>query len=249
VSDTRWTRLRAPFPATAIAWDPVEFDPAGEVARLAPRLERDALAERLDEVLGPGGWSVRFAAAGGGVACTLQLGEVTRGAVADVVAVVSEPASRAADRAFAAAAALAGMRPGATVSRWVPYDPEAGAVMDDEVLATEGPAAGAPPATPVAGGVAVDSAPASAVVAPPSDGAGPDDVLRAAAEARGLTSEGQRMIDRLLERLKDEGQGLAAARLLVKYGGYGKDPEAARELYAKLRELLIRAGERAEVQA
>jgi hypothetical protein len=46
------------------------------------------------------------------------------------------------------------------------------------------------------------------------------------------------MIDRLVERLKDEGQGLAAARLLVRYGGYGKDPDAARELYAQLRELL-----------
>jgi hypothetical protein len=52
---------------------------------------------------------------------------------------------------------------------------------------------------------------------------------------------GQQMIDRLVERLKGEGQGLAAARLLVKHGGYGKDPEAARELYAQLRELLLAA--------
>ena len=46
------------------------------------------------------------------------------------------------------------------------------------------------------------------------------------------------MIDRLVDRLKDEGQGLAAARLLVRYGGYGKDPDTARELYAQLRVLL-----------
>jgi hypothetical protein len=51
------------------------------------------------------------------------------------------------------------------------------------------------------------------------------------------------MIDRLVERLKEEGQGLAAARLLVKHGGYGNDPAAARELYAQLRALLLRAGE------
>lgn len=49
------------------------------------------------------------------------------------------------------------------------------------------------------------------------------------------------MIDRLIERLKAEGQGLAAARILVKHGGYGKDPQAARELYGELRDLL-RAG-------
>ena len=49
---------------------------------------------------------------------------------------------------------------------------------------------------------------------------------------------GQQMIDRLVDRLKDEGQGLAAARLLVRYGGYGKDPDTARELYAQLRALL-----------
>jgi hypothetical protein len=51
--------------------------------------------------------------------------------------------------------------------------------------------------------------------------------------------EGQQMIDRLIERLKAQGQGLAAARILVKHGGYGKDPVAARELYAALRQLLL----------
>jgi hypothetical protein len=60
-----------------------------------------------------------------------------------------------------------------------------------------------------------------------------------AADAPAAKPTGQQMIDRLVERLKGEGQGLAAARLLVKYGGYGKDPEAARELYAHLRELLL----------
>lgn len=50
---------------------------------------------------------------------------------------------------------------------------------------------------------------------------------------------GQRAIDRLLERLKDEGLGLQAAKLVVEYGGYGSDPQAARELYAQLRGLLL----------
>ena len=50
---------------------------------------------------------------------------------------------------------------------------------------------------------------------------------------------GQQAIDRLLERLKAEGQGLEAAKLVVAYGGYGSSPEKARELYGKLRALLL----------
>lgn len=53
---------------------------------------------------------------------------------------------------------------------------------------------------------------------------------------------GQQAIDRLMERLRQEGQGLAAARLVTEYQGYGANPEAARELYAKLRALLLAAG-------
>ncbi len=50
---------------------------------------------------------------------------------------------------------------------------------------------------------------------------------------------GRLAIDRLLERLKTEGLGLEAAKLLIAYGGYGSDSLAARELYSKLRELLL----------
>ena len=47
------------------------------------------------------------------------------------------------------------------------------------------------------------------------------------------------MIDRLIDRLRDRGLGLQAARILVRHGGYGKDPRAARELYGELRQLLL----------
>lgn len=56
--------------------------------------------------------------------------------------------------------------------------------------------------------------------------------------------QGQQVIDRLVERLKDEGLGLEAARLLVEYGGYGSDPQTARELYGRLRELLTGRAQR-----
>lgn len=53
-------------------------------------------------------------------------------------------------------------------------------------------------------------------------------------------SAGQQAIDRLVERLKLEGRGLEAAKLLVEYGGYGENPQKGRELYSKLRALLKR---------
>lgn len=49
---------------------------------------------------------------------------------------------------------------------------------------------------------------------------------------------GQQAIDKLIERLRQEGQGLEAAKLLIRYGGYGQNPEAGKELYGKLRGLL-----------
>ncbi len=55
--------------------------------------------------------------------------------------------------------------------------------------------------------------------------------------------EGQQAIDRLVDRLRQEGLGLEAAKLLVSYGGYGENPEAARELYSKLRALLVQGAQ------
>lgn len=49
---------------------------------------------------------------------------------------------------------------------------------------------------------------------------------------------GQQAIDRLVERLRQEGRGLDAARLISRYGGYGNNPQMARELYGALRNLL-----------
>ena len=51
--------------------------------------------------------------------------------------------------------------------------------------------------------------------------------------------EAHQVIDRLVERLRAEGLGAQAARLVVRYGGYGRTPEESRELYGKLRTLLV----------
>lgn len=52
-------------------------------------------------------------------------------------------------------------------------------------------------------------------------------------------SAGQQAIDKLVERLEGQGMGKEVAKLIVNYGGYGQNPEAARELYSKLRALLV----------
>lgn len=49
---------------------------------------------------------------------------------------------------------------------------------------------------------------------------------------------GHQAIDRLVERLRQTGRGLDAAKLISRYGGYGSNPQMARELYGALRNLL-----------
>jgi len=54
----------------------------------------------------------------------------------------------------------------------------------------------------------------------------------------GEKPEPQELIDRLVERLRQAGKGREAARILTRYGGYGKTPEETRRLYGELRSLL-----------
>jgi hypothetical protein len=58
-------------------------------------------------------------------------------------------------------------------------------------------------------------------------------------EDTSMKSAGQQAIDKLVERLYGQGMGKEVAKLIVNYGGYGQNPEAARELYSKLRALLV----------
>ncbi|GAB5601959.1 Rad52/Rad22 family DNA repair protein [Thermus sp. FJN-A] len=50
--------------------------------------------------------------------------------------------------------------------------------------------------------------------------------------------EAYRLIDQLMERLKEKGMGKEAARIVTKYGGYGRTPEETKRLYGELRALL-----------
>jgi hypothetical protein len=220
---------------------------------VTPRVGVAALHARLDAAHGARGWSISYTPMPGeAVACHLVIDGVTKGVVAGPALVGGAEATAAI--AFARAASLFGAAPAwpADASAWVACDPETHEPLHaparpgqvgSPVAAPERPAEGAhrsraPEGTADAGPRPDAGAPASAD-APVISGVAPGEDTFAEAPAK---PEGQQMIDRLIERLKAQGQGLVAARILVKHGGYGKDPVAARELYAALRQLLLAGG-------
>lgn len=215
MQNSDWDRLANPFRTEEVTWRIRELAPDKRSARVEPQLTVEAIVARLDEVVGRPGWSFRYTSFGNAVGCELIVDGVARSAVVEPVRSGEGPeeCSRA---AFASSAALFGMRPpaGLPETDWVDYDPDEDTALTPEVVHAVAPSGGTDP--------------------------GPSPVTESREQVK---PEGQQAIDRLVERLKSEGSGLEAARLLVKYGGYGSDPEAARELYGKLRELLsARAG-------
>ncbi|HEX7004206.1 MAG TPA: hypothetical protein VF168_08455 [Trueperaceae bacterium] len=210
---TAWDRLSAPFLPQQMTWRVQELAPDRRGARLEPLLLQEAIKERLDEVVGVSGWSFRYRSFGPGVGCELEIGGVARSAIVEPVRDGEGP-EECAMAAFARAAELFGLRP---------------PVSDEESHWTDYDPEEGLALLPEQGTAAADS----------SEPVQPSDTTPTEA----VKPEGQQAIDRLVERLKLEGQGLEAARLLVEYGGYGSDPQAARELYGRLRGLLTRRAE------
>lgn len=231
VETTPWDALAAPFAPSDLTWRVVRLAPDKLSAQVRPQLEAAVVRARLDAVLGVGGWSHSFVALGErGLACTLSVAGIHKSAA--VAYTAQTGVADAAEDALAAAAAFFGLRPPVVLAElpWVDFDAEGGQILYEPDLtagsATE-PAAslGAEPGTEPAVAPTADAA-------PPAEGAEPAAPLPA-------KSAGQQAIDKLVDRLKAEGKGLGAAKLLNTYGGYGSDPAAARELYARLRELLL----------
>lgn len=226
-----WDALAAPFAPTDLAWRRVKLSPDRLSAQVRPQLPLGAVTRRLDDVLGRGGWSYSFSALGErGVSCTLFVGEVHKAAV--VAYSDGQDVAEAAEDALVAASALFGLRPSVLLTElpWVDYDPEQGQLLyepdiagDDALPRSEAPAERLSPE------------PSGPAPAPPPSTA-PSSALPSEERPK---SAGQQAIDKLLERLRAEGKGLGAAKLLNTYGGYGSDAQAARELYAKLRALLL----------
>ena len=239
-----WDALAAPFAASDLLWRVVKLSPDRLSAQVRPQLRASSVTARLDAVLGVDGWSREFAALGErGLVCTLRVADTAKAAVAPYTA--EAELTDTADDALAGAAALFGLRPNTLLDElpWVDYDPEQRQPLYEPDLAAEdGYTNGyinghtdsyTAPVTPP--GPSTESAPPSPPVDTPAE---PAQVEPPQAETP-PKSAGQQAIDKLVDRLKADGKGLGAAKLLNAYGGYGGDPNAARELYAKLRALLL----------
>ncbi len=139
MSTSIWTELAGALPAEAARWRAVEVEPDGATARLAPEATPEAVVARLDDVVGRAGWSLRYAAVGGGVVCELTVAEITKSAV------VAAPTTRQgrplqdgaqlADAALAKAASLFGIELPSSLleTTWAPIDPESGRLLDDAI--------------------------------------------------------------------------------------------------------------------
>ena len=237
-----WARLTSPFPPEALAWIVAEIEPGGGRARLEPAWFPDAVRRRLDTELGLEGWSFALSGTGSGVICALTVGSTTRSAVAGLGHGVAP--EQLADLAFTRCARQFGLAPQVLVahgSYWVDYDPEAGEPLF-QPEAVPG-AAGNMPGFP-SGDVPAPAVPAVEDRAAPADG-GAAAAAAATGSASGeapreASSEALAMIERLLDRLKAEGLGKEAAKLVARY--HGDTAEQARELYGRLRALLKESG-------
>lgn len=247
-----WARLSRPFSPEAFGWYVVEIAADREQVRLSPYLTTQALAARLDAELGVGGWSFTLAPLPRAVICNLTIAGVTRAAVATAEVEPLPPAATPApvpssdptaspdatvlaELALSRCAVLFGIAvPAAADDGWVDADVEAGEALFTPALvyADDHHSVGEPTAAttaPIADGGSGEQPAPAALAAPVDSGE---------AEGRGRAN-GHQVIDRLLERLRAEGLGKAAAQLVVEHHGYGRTPEEARVLYGKLRGLLL----------
>lgn len=240
MSEAPWSTLSEPFPLGAVRWHAVEGSPDGLRVRLSPHLAPEALGDRLDAAVGPDGWTFGLRPWGDDrLIAELTVRGASRATVVRVAALPGlgdaeahlDAGAAATGAAMSSAARLFGVRlPVRTVGDgWVDADPETGEALHppEHEAATAG-AAGPSDAGPMNGGRA-DAASANET---------------AEAEPAATKPDGHQVIDRLVERLREEGLGGDAARLVTAYGGYGRDPDASRELYAKLRALLVERGGR-----
>ena len=231
--------------APPVRWRVVEIAPDSQSARLAPYVPLDALARLLDATFGSGAWANRFTPFGTeAVVAELSIEGLPKSAVVRSVAGAGHPDEWAA-AALNAAAALHGLE--------LPIDPAADAWVDWDDEAREplwwpegatagGPGMGRPSDDVREPSDGAPSPPTSAVPeAAAPDTATPDTATPepAASGSAPIRSEGQRAIDKLMDRLREAGRGLEAAKLVNEHRGYGSDPDEARALYARLRQLLL----------
>ena len=200
----------------AITWRVVEVDGAEGRALVEPCFASDDLKGLLNERLGAQSWSQNYAyikqeAVVGAVICTVGMFGSSRSELRSVKTL--ESIEESAEDCFVRCLEAFGIGPWLEQNRhWVDYNSEDGELLyEPEYHIT--------PAQSPTSPIEISSPQKS-----PSD-----------------KPDGRQMIDKLIDRLRTEGQGLAVAKLLIEFGGYGANPDEARKLYTKLRELLHRS--------
>lgn len=203
----------------------------------------DTIRKELDRLVGVDGWSISVMPAGEDLlTADVRIGDTHRAVVVSVLPVagfapegeallesvgetLTNAAWSSALQAFGVKVPLVAEEDG-----WVEVDPDTGMALYPPV------AQGAPISQSVVIGTsdALDTDVSSAGVT--ADPAHTPSAEEATPEAR--KPEGHVMIDRIVERLREEGFGADVARLVMRFGGYGNDAEQSRALYAELRTLL-----------
>lgn len=217
-----WDILNEPFPPEELQWRIEALSKDKRQALVTPYVDASAVLDRLDEVVGTQGWQDSYQVlhtpppgAGGtyAVKCRLTVMDVSKEDVGE-----GDSLKAAFADALARAAAKFGVgRYLYQDKQWVDHDPDTGQFNPPRVEV------GAPVYRGRPAGVPASAPEAHRASTPPT------------AEAK---PEPQELIDRLIERLKEAGLGRQAAQIVMKYGGYGKQPDETRKLYGELRALL-----------
>jgi hypothetical protein len=204
-------QLRQPFDPEHVTWRVVEVADDARHARVRPQITATALQKRLNHVLGTLHWSYSFAPVGSGISCTLTLGTATLGTT------TLDTVSRA-----------------AVVSMDTPAPVTASERAQDALVhAAEG--FGILPPAAIDAQYWVEFDPEQQVILYEPESAPTAPVTPETTDK----SAGHQAIDKLMDKLAQQGRGLDAAKVALEYRGYGDNPQMAREFYGKLRELLL----------
>lgn len=232
-------KIARAFPDHPIEWRIMELSEDLSQAQVRPQLSYDVVVDHLNTSLGPAGWSFNYATIGtDALSCTLSIGSSDKAISKAVVLSVGNDAERSSRDALVQAAEYFGIISGADTSQnyWVDYDPEAKDILFEpeyeQSYLDEG-------SDREFSGFSLDTGQEVVEELDMSKFSGPLVDVEQDADDDHSKTEGQQKIDRLVERLKADGMGLQVAKLTVQYGGYGNNPDEARVLYGKLRDLLI----------
>lgn len=208
-----WELLSAPFEPGELDWRLERLSPDRRRALLVPRVEPRVLLERLDEAAGTEGWQDSYELLLSGpdryaVKCRLTVGKVSKEDLGE--------ADRLRD-AFTEALWRAAYKFGVgryAAPSWVDHDPATGRYEKPAGAAT------------LAEGTHESALPELSQQEPPAPLPDPP------------KPEPQALIDGLMEELRSKGMGKEAARVISRYGGYGKNIDEMRKVYAELKAIL-----------